>query len=487
MNSAPQPPRPLRQVLISTWWWLGPIILITLFYQVENWRGERYWQQEIQRLIAQGESIKIQDYLPKPLEVPDELNAAMAPLFSASPGSPTGEKIELLNLAVFSVILPDPTTGTPLNFHDILELLPVSEDIRRPTERLSDAQDTLLALTLFDSTLDQLQSAAERPYARFPVDWEDDFFDDRPFRWIFWRLGNLLVMRACARIADNQGDKALQDILLILRLADLVQGPALHCQYHKNRFISQAIHMAWFGIASHAWTETQLSHLLEILDHQNLNAHALTALRAERSLSLTTFKPKLYYAAQSQSMCCDVTLTQFAVMRSMPQGWLRQLQVHDSQEYERIRAELLKGMSPKGCLAIIPSASDDSASGTALSRWLSAFLSLDYRSYDIDVLRRTRRTMAEIALTKAAIALERHRLSQGSLPHTPSSPLPLDPVTGTPLHYHRIDHSRYKLWSVADNEIDDGGQKGSGEDWEPPLDWVWLSYIVDSPPSSEKR
>lgn len=84
-----------------------------------------------------------------------------------------------------------------------------------------------------------------------------------------------------------------------------------------------------------------------------------------------------------------------------------------------------------------------------------------------------------------AIALERHRLENGTYPEKLSAlvpdfatKLPHDLFDGQPLRYRRIDAGGYLLYSIGWNGKDDGGGLPKGSQTRPNWaddqgDWVW--------------
>ena len=93
----------------------------------------------------------------------------------------------------------------------------------------------------------------------------------------------------------------------------------------------------------------------------------------------------------------------------------------------------------------------------------------------------------KINLAKLALALEIYRFHHGQYPEStaalgPASlpSMPVDLMDGKPLRYRR-DGSRYRIWSIGRNRVDDGGKffrvtlKSNG--WTHPIhdgDWVWF-------------
>lgn len=98
---------------------------------------------------------------------------------------------------------------------------------------------------------------------------------------------------------------------------------------------------------------------------------------------------------------------------------------------------------------------------------------------------RAAETDARIGLLRTAIALRRFQLRHGDLPLSLAqlvpgflAEAPLDPLDGQPLRYERQDATNYRLWSVGQDGVDQGGdpnRPGSGElgHWSQGADLVW--------------
>ena len=105
------------------------------------------------------------------------------------------------------------------------------------------------------------------------------------------------------------------------------------------------------------------------------------------------------------------------------------------------------------------------------------------------VVRKVMRVEVAKQMTITAIALKRYQLKHGNYPPDLNSlvpellpSVPLDPVDGQPLRYHRNADGTFLLYSIGENGKDDGGDpsldKGvepSNYYWQNPhaLDWVW--------------
>src|SRR5262249_28575811 len=105
---------------------------------------------------------------------------------------------------------------------------------------------------------------------------------------------------------------------------------------------------------------------------------------------------------------------------------------------------------------------------------------------------------AEVAkqVVVTAIILKRYQLKNAKLPEklsdlTPEflESVPLDPIDGNPLRYHRNDDGTFLLYSVGENGVDDGGNpslekgvKSSSLSWQNnhALDWVWPQAATEA-------
>ena len=92
-------------------------------------------------------------------------------------------------------------------------------------------------------------------------------------------------------------------------------------------------------------------------------------------------------------------------------------------------------------------------------------------------------------MTITAIALQRFKLAHGHYPEhlvglVPEflTAIPMDPVDGQPLRYHRESGGTFLLYSVGENGVDDGGDPSPAGHGTPKtfywqdsqaLDWVW--------------
>jgi hypothetical protein len=101
------------------------------------------------------------------------------------------------------------------------------------------------------------------------------------------------------------------------------------------------------------------------------------------------------------------------------------------------------------------------------------------------------RQQFERPLANTACALERFYIARGEYPETllelvPSflTQVPVDPADGESLRYRRTSDSRYRVYSIGSNLIDDGGRI-SVKSSRSKGDWVW-AYTAEYLPKEEE-
>jgi hypothetical protein len=101
-----------------------------------------------------------------------------------------------------------------------------------------------------------------------------------------------------------------------------------------------------------------------------------------------------------------------------------------------------------------------------------------------NALKTTAQTQALVNEASVVCALERYRIKNKKYPQQLkdfiplfANDLPKDSVNGQPLRYKLRDDGTYLLYSVAWNEVDDGGTAPPNKNWDVaavrPVDWVW--------------
>jgi hypothetical protein len=228
------------------------VTLIALFYAEENWRGKHDWEKYKRQWEAKGEHFDFADFVPPP--VPDEQNFALAPIFDATDKlasrkwrnkhrnqSPADEGSEWDTKLVDRLAMEtahnggEPATSFGWQRAKLCDLKYWQEYYRTLAAKTNEfpvspqpqspAQDVLLALSKYDSAIEELREAGQRPDSRFPLDYDDE----DPAEILLPHLAALkqcclvLQLRAIAELENGQSEKALNDVKLMLRLTDSIR------------------------------------------------------------------------------------------------------------------------------------------------------------------------------------------------------------------------------------------------------------------------
>jgi hypothetical protein len=529
--------------------------VVALFYAEEDWRGKRDWEQYKRAAEARGERFDLASFAPP--KVPDDQNFAFAPIVSNSclcridPNvlqplppevSTTREPLldvrinakpewkpwptndfmgdwqrgKLTDLKVFQDYYRAPVNPKWQNDMfaslghlqklllaqpDAAPLQGATNEFREDPQTQSPAEDVLLALSKHDAAIDELREASRRPFFQFPC----EPYPDSPNRYFSPEMEPLkeclafLRLRAVAELENNQSEKALADVKLMLFMANLDLHEPWREIWRQNwriKGIMAALQPVWHGMAGHKWSDAQLSLLdaelakFDFLSDYQLcvrstcaetiwRIHSFERTRFHEFWSELYFGPDLYDRSRWDMVFNRDTLVVF-----MPRGWF----------YE-----------------------NDVAVARATEQWLRTDTEIKRRILSAEVadrLERTtlvpseRRTLRDFALSMVtepvahnfafaqssldralvACALERYRLAAGEYPATLDvlaphfiNPIPNDIINGQPLHYRRTGDGQYLLYSVGWNGTDDGGAVVQSKNQKLGIfgsnlgDWVWPS------------
>jgi len=383
----------------------------------------------------------------------------------------------------------------------------------------SPAQDVLLALSRYAPAIEELREASQLPYSRFPLNYESQ----PPAAILLPHLATLkrcsLVLRprAIAELQNNESQKALDDVMLSLRLIDSIRTePFLISHLVRIAILQITLQPIYEGLAEHKWSDAQLAELDSELAKLNFLADYELSVRGERALEIANIEflrhpprnpefhhPRLYFLAPFFSLIQEFyNLSgsggdenfpigfQMLALGFGPSGWLDQNELRIAQ------------FETKWYLPIV----DDDAKTISPAKARAP----DY-ALDLEMRHRTPENVLEtlfmpalgggarkfayahssVDLARVAIALERYRLAHGEFPESLDAlapqfmgKIPHDIINGEPLHYRRTGDGRIVLYSVGWNETDDGGvvvfKNGSAprDEWKAGIDmnegdWVW--------------
>jgi len=542
--------------------------LIALFYSEEDWRGKHDWEKFKRQWEAKGERFDWQSIVP-PL-VPDDGNFAFSPVWVAEVrenflNTPKraeawyGNQIYSEEVSKIEPLLPVSISGlTGTNMWSTPVRLPNTPEESRgwPTAQAIDlkpwqayyrelekaypaagipvaqqpqtpAQDVLLALSKFDPVIEQLWQDSARPYSRFPIQYDYGIPAAilLPHLAPEKRYAQVLQLRAVAELQNGESEKALDDIKLMLRLADASHNePFLICHLVRIAILNLTLQPIWEGLANHQWSDTQLVELDSELAKLDFFADYELAVRGERNLQIANIeflrhphnypqdlglrRPRFYFLAPMFSLVQMLSNLssdngddensqigfQLLALGFGPSGWLDQNELRlarfNTKWYLPVVDEKTKAISPAKMRA-----ANDALKREIQHRTPENVLEALFVPNWNGAAEKFAHAQSATDLARVAIALERYRLAHGEFPESLDAlapqfmeKVPHDVIGGQPLHYRRTSdpssqssdaaNEQFILYSVGWNETDDGGvvvlKKGStGEVDRDEGDWVW--------------
>lgn len=412
------------------------------------------WLRLAEEMRANGEPVTFADV--KPADVPDEQNFFRAEVFA---GLPENEPRDPLlqravnpggNLSVTD-LLATATNGSGASLEAIAAKLQAAGFVRAKTDFLLAGDRVRAGLRALGLDFSPLAAAADRPAARFPVDYRRPF-PPLPHLGYLEALGDWLAIRAIAQLSIGDGDAASVDLLLIGRLADAIAGePFLASQRTRRLLLGLFAGCVRVGIAWDAWNDEELGRFAAAFEKARLVTDLAWAVRGERAqvnsainLAFNGEKPAATETLQAWLGPDLVTLDRRG-LRAREVAINRAVQQY-LNALGRPEGVVPADLAPTETAALPASAQDrmkslaDEAKGAAQ---LQTYLG-----------------QAELAC-----ALERYRLKNGAYPEAADAlvpdviaALPVDPMNGQPLAYARPPKGGYAI---------------TGAGWAENEPWVW--------------
>ena len=488
---------------------VGAVVLV-LYYGEEDWRGSRAWRLYLSRSGITPSQLDLQTYVPKP--VSDDENFAAIPVIQSwfVVGSRTGmfdcdhfsqappllietiknvEKrkgLHRLDLTAWQKgLMNKSTTGTSA---------PHDGKIGLPSRQQSAAQ-VLAALQDDNAAIQSLAAASDRSMFCYPVNYtlDDPWGILLPHDRNIKELAVRLELRACAELEVGDSDKAFQDVMLTLYLADsLTNEPLVISFLVRAGCVHAAVQPVWEGIAEQRWSDSQLQRIEMRLLQFHFTSELERPLKTDRAAAVLTIdltKSKgVSYLARTVSTEPTIlggvigTVIDWAI----PSGWFALEKVNYCRSFDTLFANTfdpaaetvspLQADANRESFKRTVNAGGRTATGTILHHWTIARIFLPTLP---KVLFGAAIAQASADQAALACALERYRLANGKHPASLQSlvpkcipTMPHDVIGGQDYRYRRIDADHFILYSIGWNKEDDGGTPGEllfSQDG----DWVW--------------
>lgn len=297
-----------------------------------------------------------------------------------------------------------------------------------------------------EAELNSVYRAAEAGgQVRFPVDFSAGYNTLLPYIQESRGVARLLVLDAHVRARDGDHARAHQDVQAVFRLSQAMSGEPL--------LISHLVRLAIFSVGCDAveellphcqWSDVQWESLQSTIQSASLKDELRNALRGERALCITGVRTTALAPFRTANVMELLDLFEIAI-DGTEGPWNDALA---RQRELKVRVGALSGSSLlrlkyMGVLMLFPALEQCTIAGA--------------------------RAEARLRCTVAAIAAHRYRLVHGRLPESltdiesrffgsgsSQSDRLVDPFSGKPLHY-KIEEARAVIYSVGDDQNDDGG------------------------------
>ena len=497
--------------------------LIAIFYAEEDWRGKHDWEKFKQEWEAKGERFDFSSVIPKP--VPDDQNFALTPVVASCyehildrngkrivpPNTNVVDRLAMEIESSVSDLMSWPTNGhwlrqtkTDLSgwqqFYRALAAK--TNEFQVPAQPQSPAADVLLALSKYNSTIEELRAASRLPYSRFPLNYDSEHpFDTLlPHLAAMKNCSKVLQLRTIAELQAGETDKALTDVTLTLRLTETFRtDPFLISQLVRIAMTEITLQPIYEGLAERRWSDEQLVALDAELAKLDFLADYRFSMRGERAETCATIdyisKEQSYqrYQALFVNMWANESVTLSGQFKNtakavgiylMPAGWFAQNKICFAR---REQSWITGAIFPKEHLASPQKHREVDQAESKLYNSPARpwnFLAKKFLPALGAAGRKSCREQISVDLARTAIALERYRLARGEFPESLDvlapqfiAQVPHDVIGGQPLHYRRTADGQFVLYSVGWNEKDDGGivfiPKGGSQAKFDEGDWVW--------------
>ena len=558
----------------------GLTILVAAFYAEENWRGRHTWENYQHELEAKGEKFDLLSFAPP--VVPDDQNFAMAPIVVTSYEwllDKSGHRIippktNIVNRMAMDLwrannYWPDNVKGGSWQQARLTNLKPWQDYYRATTftniwspgggrvnieiiqldtnkfpvapQPQSPAADVLLALSRYDAAIAELRQAGERPFSRFPLNYQDEPPSSLmlPHLASLKRSAQVLQLRAIAEVQAGQTEQALADVKLMLRLAESIHDePTLISQLVGISVACLALQPVWEGLAERRWSDAQMKELGGLLEKLDFISGLQIALHGERVTGLGYIDFMKTNRDQHSLMllyavCPRVFASMEKDLRYLPElpevsDWFNDWQRHFLRDDSATR--IVEHLPPAGwydlnkvtvaktyqehlfqiCQPAKHLISQQVVAGIngdmEKLRQPADIMPLNALAFNVIpaiyyAAQKAAQGQNAVDMAIVACALERYHLAHGEYPETLAvlapeyiKTIPPDVVDGQLLHYRRTQDGRYMVYSVGWDGKDDGGVTHLGESshwvgnqWtQYPNDWVW-QYPTQTTNSKDAR
>jgi hypothetical protein len=478
----------LFSLRVLVWTFASLATLYILAVTLENWTGARALAAAKERIVKEGESLDFMALVP-PLPPEAENFCALEPLAGlTNPKNKPAQALEALD----KITSKAPGGLNSIQLGTAPDLKPWIEHLAKSGIGKADATpaEMLIALDAAHPVLKTLADAAPQSRAaqftpRIGEGLEELSFFGLPMPHYnhAMRLAKALLLRCNLALAAGNAAEAVRCIQASLRLAHgCFQDPVLIGLLVGSTIHATTMDRVWALLHARIASEAELNILRDELTRLDLLASMLHAMRGELAGAAQTFnalrgRPNgvitLFDVSRPPGTPQPVSSRVLNAM--LPSGFL------DHSEAVVINLaidHLILPMKQGGYLrvnagfhSLETNLAGKSRIGVHPHHIFARLLMPAYRG----VIRGVTESEARRRQALAAVAIESVRLAKGSPPESLPAGI-LDVIDEKPMRY-RVEGGGYVLWSIAQDEEDDGGKlPGKDEkvrDAKFTGDWVW--------------
>lgn len=428
-----------------------------------EWRSERAWQRYAAEARARGVKLTLVELAPP--EIPPEENFAELPMLKAPANASQVMMLPPPAVKTRARRFGDPFTGERIDW-TIWQL-----DFRRAdyvTDLTRDPiRDTLRGLKHYAPQFEQWWQWRSRPRCSFAQDLRATIYESPPYLGTIRYTATLFHLRMHAHLALRDSAAAYEDFrdgfqaCLALR-----EEPTYQAGITRTLTVSQLVSPVGEGLKDRAWTAADLRRIEEDLSQFDSRQSFRRALAYARAAHNTIFDELLASPASRAAVIYKYRILPFqGKARAFWQSLIPNRIFRDNQlQQNRYVDEVLASVS----------ASDEEydldrptpSSPHQIRGRFEEFYSYTTRNLgSYDSMRRLHiQAKSQVDLARIACALERFRQERGAFPAaleelTPEflGKLPIDAYSKKPYRYERTAEGSFRLYSVGEDRIDNGG------------------------------
>ena len=480
-------------------------LLILLFYGEEKWRGRRAWRAVERDYAQRGEQLITE--LTPPAPVPDAENFGAAqifkPLFDYHYNA-SGQVIWKNNSArqdLLSINVTggknQPTWGTteadprgnwalqlPADLAAMQRYFQTNATFSAVCTNSSPPQAVLDALAIFAPEMDEVEAFSRRPYARFPIHYEEKhtaFWSHMPFLKSIARLAQL---RATAKLFGGDTAGARADIQFSLRIANSMKNEHGVFPFRlRMSLYTDAMQPVWDGLSRGLWDDETLRTFQKEFAFDALASYP-KAVR-EQIIGAIDFLTHVTQPDETLLRRLGSFPINSRTAKVYPSGW----KYLNQAGLIRLADETLIPFADAGRHRVVISKTTNLSRAIRRSHVTFDPVSQVAIPWEIqsfsEIFLLTAHSQVCLDQVLIACAIERKRLADGAVPDNLQSlapkfldHVPHDPLTGAPYQYKPLSKDRFVLYSPGWNEKDNDGKVASlaPSKFEQDLkagDWVW--------------